>query len=188
MIGDMTANAAHRVFFAMIPSEETVERLAHDLAEVAWRKDSRLRWVAKSNWHVTLRFVGDIAEPLVADLQQVLTSAASQHTRFEMAFTAVEAFPSARRPLVIAATGTAPAAGDALVGSLEESCQALSLAAEKRPWRPHMTVARVRGRRRFELPTTPTQVKFMVSRICLMESVATERGRAYVPLRWAALR
>ena len=159
MIGDMTANAAHRVFFAMIPSEEAVERLAHDLAEVAWRNDSRLRWVAKSNWHVTLSFVGDIAEPLVADLQQVLTSAASQHTRFEVAFTAVEAFPSARRPLVIAATGTAPAAGDALVSTLEESCQSLSLTAENRPWRPHMTVARVRGRRRFLRAPAKSQEK-----------------------------
>ena len=184
----MTVTAAQRVFFALVPDGEATARLEDQLHRLPWSDTSRLRWQPQSNWHVTLRFVGDVDAAQVADLQQVLESTAARHSAFAMTLSAIEVFPSAQRPLVVAATGTAPPTAGALVADLQVRCQQLSIPADTRVWRPHMSLARVRGRKLLKLPSAPVHVDFRVQCICLMESIATDRGRAYAPLNWAALR
>lgn len=188
MISAMTAIASQRVFFALVPDREATAQLEDQLRALTGPETSRLRWQPESNWHVTLRFVGDTDAACVADLQQLLKSTAPRHPAFTMILSAIETFPSAQRPLVVAATGDAPATAVDLVADLEAGCQQLAFPADERAWRPHMSLARVRGRRPLHLPSTATRVELRVRRICLMRSVATERGRTYVPLGWAALR
>ena len=184
----MTATASQRVFFALVPDREATAQLVDQLHRLPWSDTSRLRWQPQSNWHVTLRFVGDVDSARVADLQQVLESTAARHPAFAMTLSAIEVFPSAQRPLVVAATGAAPPTAVALVAELQAGCQQLSIPADTRVWRPHMSLARVRGRKPLKLPSAPVHVDFRVQQICLMESIATDRGRAYAPLNWAALR
>ena len=184
----MTAIASQRVFFALVPDREATAQLEDQLRVLTWPATSRLRWQPASNWHVTLRFVGDTDAACVADLQQLLTSTASRHPAFTLILSAIETFPSAQRPLVVAATGVAPATAVDLVADLEAGCQRLAFPADERAWRPHLSLARVRGRKPLQLPPAAARVELRVRRICLMRSVATERGRAYLPLSWAALR
>jgi len=184
----MTANASQRVFFALVPDGEATAQLEDELQALARPTTSRLRWQPESNWHVTLRFVGDTDAARVADLQQLLKSTAPRHPAFALTLSAIESFPSAQRPLVLAATGAAPPTAVALVADLEAGCRRLALPAEQRTWRPHLSLARVRGRKPLDLPPVAAHVELWVRRICLMRSVATDRGRAYEPLSWAALR
>ena len=140
--------------------------------------EERLRRLDPDGWHVTLRFVGNVAPELVPALLESITPI----DPFTIHLTEIEPFPSTRRPLVLAATGTADAAGHALVESLEAQCRALSLPPEKRPWRPHMSLARVRGRRSLQFPPCPIDLTMAVSAFVLMESVQGPTGNRYVPL------
>ena len=74
-----------------------------------------------------------------------------------------------------------------MVDDLERSCRAIQLPADRRPWRPHLTLARVRGRGKLQQPGMRVQVDLRVARVCLMESVAAEHGRNYVSLNAVAL-
>ena len=185
---DLQRNKTRRVFFAALPEASVREQLQAYLHESDWAAHERLRWLPPANWHVTLRFVGDVAPAVVVQLEEMLCDTAPRHVSFLLSLSTIEAFPNNKRPLVLAATGAAPADGQALVSDLERACRALQLPAERRPWRPHLTLARVRGRGRLQHPGLPVQVDLRVARVCLMESVAAEHGRNYVSLNAVALR
>jgi 2'-5' RNA ligase len=176
-----------RVFFAFVPDPTCVAELAGQLPQLPWWAEPRLRWLPEINWHITLRFVGDVPPASVSDLLLGLPDIAARHSIFDMSFSTIEVFPSSRRPQVVAATGAAPPLAEQLVEDLEVLCRALDLRPEHRPWRPHMTLARVRGSSTLDLPAQPAGIQFPVRRICLMESVPRDKSQVYIPMRWAPL-
>ncbi|MEM1436371.1 MAG: RNA 2',3'-cyclic phosphodiesterase [Pseudomonadota bacterium] len=169
-----------RVFFAAQPDSAARSAIAEALQTYPVDPDAsrRLRWLDAAGWHVTLRFVGNVSPELLPALQACISAI----ERFTISFATIEPFPSARRPLVLAVTGSAAAPGQALAETLEHRCRALALPPVTRPWRPHLSVARVRGRRSLRLSPQPLELSMRVSRFVLMESVQEPSGNRYVPL------
>lgn len=174
----MSSPGKRRVFFAAQPNLAERNALAENCKGLVTDDASRLRWLDADGWHVTLRFVGDVEAGLVPRLLQYIAPIEP----FTIELSAVEPFPSARRPLVIAATGAAEDAGHALVQMLEANCRAVGLRAEKRPWRPHLSLARVRGRKPMVVEPLSLSMTMKVDSFVLMESVAGERGNRYLPV------
>lgn len=170
-----------RVFFAVEPDSATREILSTAIYPLQVAGDQRLRWLSRENWHVTLRFVGDVAPRTVDALRRCL-QAQVQHRSFDLRLTRIEPFPSARRPVVLAATGAVPAAALAIVDDLESGCRTLGLPAETRPWRPHLTLARIRGRQQIDTAPISIDAVFTVQHLVLMESVESSQGRSYLPI------
>jgi len=175
-----------RVFFAVIPDNATRELLDAAIAPLQADGNPRLRWLERENWHLTLRFVGDVEPSVVAELQDCL-DAMTGHGCFQQSLTQLEVFPTAQRPLVVAATGPVHSGARGIVEDLEARCRSLGLPEEGRPWRPHLTLARIRGRRRFEMAPTAIDMSFTVRRLLLMESVASAQGRRYMPIAESSL-
>ncbi len=173
----MNQNTTRRVFFAATPGASEREAIEGQLQNLEFDQDvtHRLRWLDPAGWHVTLRFVGNVAADLVPHLLQRITPIEP----FTVRFTAIEPFPSMRRPAVLAATGTAEEAGHTLAAFLDAECVALSLPPDSRQWRPHMSLARVRGRRALDLPPRPLEMEMQVDAFVLMESVQSARGNRY---------
>jgi len=109
------------------------------------------------------------------------------HRAFELRLTQIAPFPSSKRPLVLAATGMAPAAAVTIVEDLEFRCQTLGLPGETRPWRPHLTLARFRGRQSVDMAPISIDTGFTAQHLLLMESVESIRGRSYLPIAQRAL-
>jgi 2'-5' RNA ligase len=177
--------AARRVFFALKPDARTrslIRRATDDL-----QLERRLRWLNQTDWHVTVRFVGDVDEGLFAALSDVVPAVASRHDRFDVGLGLIESFPSAQRPVVVAATGASTASALALVDDLETVCQDLGVRADERPWRCHMSLARVRGRGRYALEPREIDATFKAASLYLMESVVIGEKRRYVPVADASL-
>ncbi|MDI3299061.1 MAG: RNA 2',3'-cyclic phosphodiesterase [Bacillota bacterium] len=102
-----------------------------------------LRWVERSNLHLTLRFLGETArervEPLVRRLERVERPAAGAPVRLAGG----GAFPQPARARVIwlgvEAEWLAP-----LARAVEAAIREAGWPAEERPFQPHLTVARAR--------------------------------------------
>ena len=108
----------------------------------------RLRWTDPSTLHLTVRFLGDVAEATLPAVLAAVGAAAAGGRPLELAATGLAAFPSARRPRALAlALGGEVAALQALAAALEVGLVATGLPREPRPLRPHVTVARARERR-----------------------------------------
>jgi 2'-5' RNA ligase len=98
--------------------------------------------------HLTLKFLGDIASGQVEEIAGSLRKTASAWAPFELVFRGIGLMPT-RRPRVIFADLADPdhhvplVAGP--VADIEEAMAGLGFDAESRPFRPHLTLARIRS-------------------------------------------
>lgn len=153
-------------------------------------------WVAEDRLHLTLKFLGEQPETLVEPLTAAMREIASRHWPVPMWLGGVGAFPNLRRPRVIW-VGIEPTPKlELLQHDVEERCSALGLEVEGRPFRPHLTIGRLRGTEEREaireLGRVAREIRFradtLVSTIELVHSTLTPAGPRYERLADALLR
>jgi len=148
----------------------------------------RASWVRPENYHLTVRFLGEIDPILTVDLDQVCRGVAESVDPFAITFDRLGAFPAAERARVLWVGGETPAEYINLVTSLNEQLRPLGFGPEwKRPV-AHVTVARIKSvpdpdlGRLLEAPHTFPSEPARVDRVALMESRLTPEGAVYSPL------
>ncbi len=109
---------------------------------------SAAKWVKAENLHITFKFLGDVAP---SELEQVFTAArqaAADFSSFELEISGLGCFPNSRYPRVVwAGCSEGSECAAALAQRLEDGFAALGYEREKRPYSPHLTLARLRDPR-----------------------------------------
>ena len=153
-------------------------------------------WIAESRLHLTLKFLGEQPEECVAGIQEAMAAVASRHREIMMTVGGVGAFPNFRRARVVWLGVTQDPRLELLHHDLEVACERLGFEVEGRPFRPHLTLARVKE----PLPESSLRslarvakrmqyrTDFIVRSFDLMHSVLGASGPAYSTLVSAALR
>ena len=96
--------------------------------------------------HVTLKFLGDTRVETVPAVAELVADAVRSTSGFTVRLTGLGAFPNAERPTVVW-VGIEPAEPlIQLAGDLENRLKPLGFAPENRSFRPHLTLARIKGR------------------------------------------
>lgn len=113
-------------------------RLRHSL------EGDLVRWVPAANMHLTLKFLGDVAETHLDFLKQTVTQAADTHPAFDLQIGGLGCFPNQRAPRVIWIGIHAPPALSSLQKSIEAGAGRLGYEREARAFSPHLTLGRVR--------------------------------------------
>ncbi len=124
---------------------ENLMRVEEDLRQT--RADVKL--VERENLHFTVKFLGDIPESMVEEVDRRIRPLALR--RMEVGVRGLGAFPDLRRPRVVWA-GVAPQDVPSLSSSGQQVIDALEGIGESddRGFHPHITVARVRSPRNLE--------------------------------------
>ncbi|MCA1834609.1 MAG: RNA 2',3'-cyclic phosphodiesterase [Actinomycetota bacterium] len=143
-----------------------------------------VRWVPRENLHLTMKFLGWVADERLSDIAGAVADAVDQMVDFSVRLGEAGAFPSARRARVLWLGLLDPAGGlVALARSLEDAFVLLGFAAEVRTFVPHLTIARLK-------PPSPVSVEvavpptdpFVVDRVTLFESKLGRPAPTYIPL------
>jgi 2'-5' RNA ligase len=100
------------------------------------------RWIDPSNYHVTLRFIGDVDAHAAHEVAETL--AAVRRSPVAVAFDGLGWFVGARPRAIVAKIKRSPALIE-LQGELEGRMRRLRLPAETRNFAPHVTLARLRA-------------------------------------------
>jgi 2'-5' RNA ligase len=100
------------------------------------------RWIDQQNYHVTLRFIGDIDDVLAREIALLLDQV--KRRQFDVRFDEVAAFGGRRPRAIIAAVSAAPALTE-LQAEHERIMQRVGLEPEGRKYTPHVTLARLRS-------------------------------------------
>ena len=183
-----------RLFLAAELGDDIVHaaaRLAGTLRERAERLTpaARITWVPPDRIHVTVAFIGSLDETGAAAVQECL-QAPLAGSPFRVAVEGLGTFPGSGSPRVIWA-GVGEGA-DRLIDAereLADRLRRVHVPVEERPYRPHLTLARVReaaglrssallqGLLDTRLGTTDLRA------ITLFESRLSPKGPTYVPLQ-----
>ena len=140
-----------RCFIAVDLSDEVRSTLDSTQGRLRARAPKAdLRWVDSAGMHLTLQFLGEVSDGLLADVRRALATAATSVSPLELACRGLGAFPGLTRPRVVWA-GIRGAVDDLgrLAAACQRACEPLGFVPEKRPFRGHVTLARVRSPRGF---------------------------------------
>ena len=184
------SNEQIRSFIAIELPEEVKSGLRRLQNELKLPQHNFVKWVATDSIHLTLKFLGNISAPKVADITSVMEQASQGINPFQLEVIEVGAFPNLRQPRVLWVG--IKGAVDKLVGwqqRIDKGLIPLGFAKETRPFTPHLTLARLRegvspgDRRDFGemVAKTPAEVsyKFNVSSLSLMKSQLLPGGAVY---------
>ena len=141
-----------RAFIAIKLSDELKGHIGEVQAELKRRAFGLdgLGWVRPEGIHLTLRFLGDIAEERVEALGAMLRDAAAGLKPFALDARGIGAFPNPRAPRVIwlglQGTPESMASLRLMHARIEDGVAGLDFSRESREFTAHLTLARVRNR------------------------------------------
>jgi 2'-5' RNA ligase len=133
-----------RTFIAVDVSEGVKDRLT-GLQEKLAPEVGEVKWVRPESMHLTLLFLGEVAELDVVQICRTVTKRARKHERFSLEVQGLGAFPNVRRPKILWA-GLSEGVPElrALHADLEEGLLELGCyRREDREYSPHLTLGRL---------------------------------------------
>ena len=156
-----------------------------------------LKWVETQHLHLTLKFIGEVDESLLATIKESIIKSLTGQQAFEIEAGGLGMYPQKNNPRVI---WLGISGGEPLIKMhtmLDQNLTALNIKRDGRAFSPHLTIARVR---RNVLPTAVKSVghtlsQFMVDplgpitidQVHLVQSKLTPSGPIYTILHSIAL-
>jgi 2'-5' RNA ligase len=102
-----------------------------------------IRWVAASNIHLTLKFLGDVSLSNLNILTDMIQTEISSHHQFDISVGGSGAFPNLRQPRIIWVGVEAPPELTAIQNGIDATTGRLGYTREERAFSPHLTLGRV---------------------------------------------
>jgi 2'-5' RNA ligase len=141
------------------------------------------RWIDVENYHITLRFIGDVEGHMADEIANALDRV--RRPAFPLRLAGVGAFGS-RKPHAVWAGVAASPDLTALQAEIERICQRIGVAADPRKFMPHVTLARLKNSSPIDVASylsargNFSAVPFKVGRFVLMSSRDSVGGGPYV--------
>ena len=175
-----------RVFIAIDLPNEIRDALREIQRQLRSLTDS-VRWVVPESIHITLKFVGEVPDKRVEDINTALRGLTWKP--FTVTVRGVGFFPGTRSPRIFWAGMEAPTM-KGLAEHLDARMERQGFDKEKRAFRPHITLARAKDSRidsSLVLGATEYQEhnfgSFTVDRVFLFKSTLKPSGAVYEKLK-----
>ena len=165
------------------PAREEVAGLLTRLRE----RDLPVRWVADEGLHLTLKFYGEVAPERLEVIGEAVRQAGEGAEPLPLRLADLGAFPGGGRARVLWVGIEGPPALELLQDRLERRSDAIGFPPEGQPFRPHVTLGRVREGERCPLAEVEQaaaeyeRVPFLATDLVLYESVPSRGRPRYEP-------
>ncbi len=176
--------------FLCIELPHEVKRELHSATLDLRASPGSLKWVSSDSLHITLKYLGELEEEKVegvaSSFEQALSSGGL--ASFSLYCGDLGAFPRFERVRVLFAHVLGDLVPIKLLASVaEESAAAYGVTREKRPFKPHITLARARNPQ--SLPPDDRfpgrRIEWFANSVTMMKSDLKPSGSIYTPLkRW----
>jgi 2'-5' RNA ligase len=188
-----------RTFIAIELPKEIKEALA-SLQQGLKNSGADVKWVQPENIHLTLKFLGEIDEQVLAKIINILEVTAENQNSFYLNLSSLGAFPNMNFPRVI---WIGIKKGDSQIqevaSKLEKEISGIGIPKENRAFSSHITLGRVKsGLNRDKLTKKLNELAgnflkegscaFPVKKITLFKSTLTPQGPIYEILKEVPLK
>ena len=133
--------------FIALPLPKTVLDPIRDVQERLRKERFSVRWVRPESIHLTLKFLGEIAEGELEAVAEAMKAAAIQNRPCSLCAKGLGVFPGVKNPRVlwVGVAGDSKPLGK-IQSDLESQLESKGYPREKRPFKSHLTIGRVKGR------------------------------------------
>jgi len=178
-----------RCFVAVDLDGKTRKSLAAFQEELV-RTGANYKWVEPKHFHITLKFLGNVAADLVPAIAVALEKSLDSRGCFDISFDRAGAFPGLSNPKIVW-VGIAAGRQELTKNrdTVEECLVSLGIPRDEHRFSPHLTLGRQRDGASGKAlkPVLENQqgfspIKMAVDRIVLMKSTLTRRGPRYEAL------
>lgn len=143
-----------------------------------------VRWVRPEGLHITLKFFGSLSQETAEALVPALAGAADGLGPIPLTSTSIGSFPGGQRAKVIWLGIDAPGALELLQDAVERACVPLGFPVEGRPFRPHITLGRVKDQEKLPVRSlegleAAPEIPFLAERLVLFHSEPGPNGSVY---------
>ena len=125
-----------------LPLQARMGELQHELKKL----EPDIKWVRPGGIHLTLKFLGTVPEEILEKVSLAVSPVILQTEPIDLRIYGLGCFPSSRNPRVLwLGIDRGCEQISSLQETIEKKTEALSLPPERRPFRPHLTIGRVRS-------------------------------------------
>lgn len=186
----MTDEKTVRSFLALDPPEAILREIGRIQNRLQRHIFGDVRWVRPEAVHLTLKFFGDVPECDVANISAVAGRAAAGARPLDLTIGGIGVFPDPHRPRIIwLGMGGETERLVTFQQGMERELEKIGFPGEERPFRPHLTLARIKSSRgltglekALEKGETYAAGRFTATGLCLFKSDLTPRGAIYTRL------
>lgn len=160
------------------------------LIESHKKRGGNIKWIKPSNLHLTLKFLGEVPDQRLPQIQDGMQRAAAGKTAFAFHIQGTGTFPpKSRKPKVLWVGVETHPLLHLLQQSLEDELSKLGFPHENRPFSPHLTIGRVKSHAdigpvlsELELHATDDFGIVQADRLVLFKSTLKPTGAEYSPM------
>jgi 2'-5' RNA ligase len=181
--------------FAAIESPSWLRDALTDIQETMIASGADVRWEPAEKFHATLKFFGGVEEAALPAVIAKMGSLLEQYGEIPIAYDHIGYFPRKSHPQIVWIGEREPHEHlRKLKAELDNEFASMGFSKEKRLFRPHVTLGRVRsGRGIKHLISTVENINFEpftfpATEIVLMKSTLNPNGSTYSPLQKFELR
>jgi len=177
-----------RTFIAINTPESIRQSITAFQSELR-KSGADVRWESPDKFHVTIKFLGNVEESQLPGLTRQIQSVCEQHPSFEVWYRRAGGFPDLKHPRVI---WLGCENEDGTLATLRSALDTVLLPhgfeIEARPFRPHITLGRIRSPKgldhltpKLENLTFEPQMG-TIREVLIVKSVLRPQGAAYTVL------
>lgn len=177
----------NRLFVALdIPSE--IQDSIISLRDEIYGPASNVRWEAKNKLHLTLKFLGDVEQSMNDEIIDAVGSAVCRYDSMSLSFNKFGLFYRDNKPKILWLGFNYPEELIKLAGEMEDNLEPFGFRKEKRKFKPHLTLLRLKGFEDLSKIEKFTQYKlnkeiFTADKVSLIKSKLTPQGSVYTRVK-----
>jgi 2'-5' RNA ligase len=181
--------------FIAIPIPDSCREFLSQMQLHLKRSDAEVRWTAIPSIHLTLKFLGETDLETVSELSRALRAVAHPAQVLNLQLSGLGCFPNQRKPRIV----WCGIRGDIeqleiLQETVERTCMGFGFEPEIRPFRPHLTLGRVKGKKNLQtlvdniMEGSDLESGFCTDHFNIYNSVLKPRGAVYTILETIELK
>lgn len=176
--------------FIAIPVPDDVKQYANKVKNELNSVAADIKWVEFSNYHLTLKFLGDINENLVGDIMQRLMTVGESCPPFELITKQLGYFPNIKRPRVMWLGVAGEMEKAEFLGERVDTYLAQLGFEPENQRNYHLTLGRIRSEQHLDkllqktlsINNNTEKIFFTIKEFYFMESQLTPSGPRYLPI------
>ncbi len=173
-----------RIFIALTLSKNVCDYLAEIVSKLS-KLDFKASWTKPGNFHLTLKFLGNVNDSFIPRIIEGLDEISPELPKsFEL--TTVSGFPNLGNPRVLW-YGIKDDVSRKLFQQVQGVCEKLGFKRDKKPFKSHLTLGRIKSTRTFGLKemideTIKNPVSGLFEKLALVKSDLSKEGPTYTSL------